>query len=368
MPINILDSEPYNTNKWNRIMLNIFWMLSVVVLISQLIIYTIVTETSPEHFTEISYIIHEIITPDAILLLLLLLLEAILRWKNEIAETAIVIGSHAMMIVILFFMNERFAVAPVLMVFPLLVATLFFRTVLLIVSLIISIAYIFYLFQYTEHTTRTGAVEFIVIGGLIIAIGITGLGVIRRGKELASVLTTTMKSEQELIIQNVLMDRMSKIDPLTELYNHKTFHEYVEMVIQYQKLNWYPLQLVILDIDNFKSVNDTFGHWVGDIALKQVAAAIRSCVSTDIFAARYGGEEFIILFREESIESAYRIVEHLRESIASTPIAEMGDQAVTISIGMHALVHGDTKASSFQKADQALYDSKNSGKNKTTIR
>ena len=113
------------------------------------------------------------------------------------------------------------------------------------------------------------------------------------------------------------MDKLTKTDALTDLYNHMTFHEYFEKLIEQHEQNGLPLQLAIFDIDNFKLVNDMFGHRAGDAVLQRVSELIRSKVSTNDFVARYGGEEFAILFTDklkmEALKLSSRFVRILRK-------------------------------------------------------
>ena len=100
-------------------------------------------------------------------------------------------------------------------------------------------------------------------------------GVIIRGKEIREYYINTYKSNQELMIKNIIMDKLAKTDALTELYNHITFHEYLDKLIEHHDTSGMPLQVALIDIDNFKSVNDQFGHRAGDLVLKQVAEIVR---------------------------------------------------------------------------------------------
>lgn len=181
---------------------------------------------------------------------------------------------------------------------------------------------------------------------------------------MISDLEKSTRSEQELLIRTVMMDSASKFDSLTGLYNHKSYHEYMDKLMEQTNLHEYHMTLAALDIDNFKKVNDTFGHGAGDIALKVTAACIRDQLDTNDFAARYGGEEFVILLTSKSHDQNIQILETIRQTIAESPIEALDGSAITISIGVHHLQEGDTKEQVFSLADQALYEAKRTGKNK----
>ncbi|CAM3548809.1 diguanylate cyclase [Marinicrinis lubricantis] len=180
-------------------------------------------------------------------------------------------------------------------------------------------------------------------------------------------LEKSMKSEQELMVRNILMDKQSKMDALTGLYNHKSYHEYMDKLIEQTQLIEFNLQLVIVDIDNFKKVNDTFGHAAGDIALTVVSERIMEHMDSNDFAARYGGEEFVILLTSKNDEMNARILEQIRASIEHTPIEEMRGANVTVSMGAYTVRRGDSKEKVFNEADGALYRAKRTGKNKIVI-
>lgn len=123
--------------------------------------------------------------------------------------------------------------------------------------------------------------------------------------------------------------------------------------------------MIIFDIDYFKSVNDTFGHLVGDKVLIETAKLIsKNLRKADVFG-RYGGEEFIIICTETNLNSAYLLAEKLRINIEKHLFDEVGQK--TISLGVSKLNVADTFDSLIKKADSALYNSKNRGRNRTTV-
>ncbi|MDT3428210.1 diguanylate cyclase (GGDEF)-like protein [Paenibacillus forsythiae] len=332
---------------WNRVLLNAFWIMLLVHVINQM------------------YSSHSLL-PDLIILGTVLLLECIYKWKTAFSEISITIGSYFISSLIVFFLSENIHVKPFFLLFPLLVSMIYLRTTYLILSSTAALLYTAAVFGTTMDSDDM-RIEMIMTVSIIVATLLTGLAVIRRGQDLIRSLETSEKSEQDLRIQNIIMDRLSKIDPLTDLYNHKTFHEYFGWLIDHQQSNPFPMQLAILDIDNFKKVNDTYGHWVGDIALRQVAATILENIGADDFAARYGGEEFVVILTAKPLEASHAIMDRVRAGIAGLPIAEMEGKSVTVSIGMHDFQDSGSKSFVFQKADDALYEAKKTGKNKLVI-
>ena len=132
--------------------------------------------------------------------------------------------------------------------------------------------------------------------------------------------------------------------------------------------NGRPLAFVIMDIDFFKQVNDTYGHDIGDEVLKEFAGRISANVRGIDLACRYGGEEFVVAMPDTDIAFATNIAERLRQSIETTPVRisrDPGALKITISIGIARAEGGDDTAEKLlHRADQALYRAKRSGRNR----
>lgn len=160
----------------------------------------------------------------------------------------------------------------------------------------------------------------------------------------------------------------SRTDALTQLYNRGFWQENLELEFQrYQRSNR-ASTLVMLDIDHFKEINDSWGHGVGDEVIKHLAGLIqRTARNTDI-AGRYGGEEFTVLLVDTDLPQARFFAERLRKQVERSEIAVPGNKAIkyTISLGI-AEVDGELANADawLKKADQALYSSKRSGRNQT---
>lgn len=153
----------------------------------------------------------------------------------------------------------------------------------------------------------------------------------------------------------------STLDGLTQLYNHQTFIMMLEKELEFSRRKHSPLTLVMADIDNFKRVNDQFGHQQGDKVLNQVARILKQSLRAMDVAGRYGGEEFIMVFPDTDAETAREIAERIRGRIEST---FQSSCRITISMGMASYpeVEGKTRHL-IQIADQALYRAKREGKN-----
>ncbi len=161
---------------------------------------------------------------------------------------------------------------------------------------------------------------------------------------------------------------MAITDQLTGLHNRRYMSRHLDTLITDAKKNSRPLAFVIMDIDFFKQVNDTYGHDIGDEVLKEFAARINANVRGVDLACRYGGEEFVVAMPDTDMAFATNIAERLRHSIETTPVKisrNPGHLNITISIGI-ARCEGesDTAEQLLHRADQALYRAKRTGRNK----
>jgi diguanylate cyclase (GGDEF)-like protein len=121
----------------------------------------------------------------------------------------------------------------------------------------------------------------------------------------------------------------------------------------------------LIDIDNFKSINDTYGHRIGDIVLARVADVIRTSLAPSDVGSRYGGEEFALLLFEQTLEEAYRLVEKIRQRISTISHEELAGDHVTVSIGLRSYEYALSKETLFELVDAHLYQAKHQGKNQT---
>ena len=160
---------------------------------------------------------------------------------------------------------------------------------------------------------------------------------------------------------------MAVTDGLTRLYNRHYLDTHLKNLVRQAAEQERSLSLVIMDMDHFKSVNDTYGHAVGDEVLKALAGIIVNTIRSADLAARYGGEEFVVLMPETDAMRAYEAAERLRRAVETTQFVinhPQGFISKTISIGYATMQPNDTPESFLKRADAALYEAKNSGRNK----
>lgn len=177
----------------------------------------------------------------------------------------------------------------------------------------------------------------------------------------ASVLSFVVVTRtQELV-------RLSTRDPLTGLFNRGYLHERVTSEISRAQRGGQPLTIAMVDVDHFKSFNDTHGHAAGDLVLQAIADTLRRSFRITDIVSRYGGEEFVIAMPDTDALSAARKLESVRQSIEGTPVRTSGGKAVhvTISAGLAACPQdGTTEAGLLAAADARLFQAKDSGRNR----
>ncbi len=158
-------------------------------------------------------------------------------------------------------------------------------------------------------------------------------------------------------------------DPLTNVYNRRYMTEFLSLEVARAERDGTPLSVVIMDVDNFKKFNDTYGHKCGDMVLQRIAEFLNQHTRKGDVVCRFGGEEFVILMPGATLETAYERAEMWRQDFAETAIEYEGIELfATFSAGAASYPeHGSTDEAILQAADRALYRSKDAGKNKVTM-
>ncbi|WP_428737726.1 diguanylate cyclase [Sulfurimonas sp.] len=168
-----------------------------------------------------------------------------------------------------------------------------------------------------------------------------------------------------LIEQNREYELMASLDSLTGLYNRHKFKQLYNSSLETMLQRLEVLSLIILDIDHFKKVNDTYGHIAGDEVLKTVAQILQDETRRIDMICRWGGEEFVVLLPTVSLEQAGQIAEKLRVKIAQTSIEQVGD--ISASFGVCEVKERKRLEEVIAKADELLYKAKKSGRNRVEL-
>ena len=154
-------------------------------------------------------------------------------------------------------------------------------------------------------------------------------------------------------------------DALTKLNNRAAFDEYFTKAMVKFHHHPYELSIVVLDLDNFKQINDTYGHTAGDKTLQVIANTLKKNVDKNTFVGRYGGEEFVLVYSDKNKADLVNALNILRKKIALLPFTfKINKVSITASIGCTHIKSGDNIHQAFERADQALYQAKEQGKNR----
>lgn len=185
------------------------------------------------------------------------------------------------------------------------------------------------------------------------------VGILRKARE-------QLLENRELSQNLQIYKEKSRLDGLTGIFNRATFMEILREAVRNSNAGPHELALIMLDIDNFKNINDSYGHLAGDEVLRVLGRLLAERLRRNDIAARYGGEEFVVVMSGSGQQQTLKTAEKLRESVGKIKIA--GLPTVTISLGATLYRHGEDPEQFIQRADMALYDAKRSGKNCVRLR
>lgn len=182
-------------------------------------------------------------------------------------------------------------------------------------------------------------------------------------------VTKRRRAEEALRESEERYRQLSVTDSLTGLFNSRHLHERLQAEIQRAQRYIRPFSLLVLDCDNFKSINDTYGHLEGDKVLQALARIILQCLRCSDSAYRYGGEEFVVMLPEVEACTARLLAERLRQGFADETVLSQSGSSVrcTVSIGLAEYKQGEDESQLIRRADDANYEAKRLGKNCVVI-
>jgi diguanylate cyclase (GGDEF)-like protein len=166
-----------------------------------------------------------------------------------------------------------------------------------------------------------------------------------------------------------LLEKWATTDPLTELYNRRHFFDLADRELQRSRRLKSELSFIMLDIDYFKQVNDTYGHLSGDNALIQLAKTLKNALRKVDFCCRFGGEEFVLCLPDTSGQGAWKVAEKIRKQVAAMPIITLDNKGIQIKISLGIASSKQEKDVEvvLKRADAALYQAKEAGRDQTKI-
>jgi diguanylate cyclase (GGDEF)-like protein len=228
-------------------------------------------------------------------------------------------------------------------------------------------------YRFDDRTRSELAVPLIIEGKVLGVFNVESTRLATFGPRDLHMLTT-LASYAVIAIQNAHLfehaQRLAITDGLTELYNHRYLYEALDRVLERAKRDAQPLSLIMLEIDNFKRFNDTYGHQSGDEVLRTVAVLLRRGSRPSDVVARYGGDEFMVVLPNAGKSSAQETAERLRRAVEAYPLV-LGDDviaSITLSVGVATYpTDGQTVDALVEAVDRAQYIAKRSGGNKVHV-
>lgn len=186
-------------------------------------------------------------------------------------------------------------------------------------------------------------------------------------------LTSRLRTVNGQVITSIQKQRVfehkSNIDNLTQLYNRGWLNENFEYILECSVNQAQTFSYCMIDIDHFKSINDTYGHQAGDLSLQVVSDILRKLSRSDDYVVRYAGDEMAILLPNVNAENALIFAERIRKAVADTPIDYLLEQPInlTVSIGVATYTYNQTSSDLIKMADSALYQAKAQGRNQVSL-
>jgi diguanylate cyclase (GGDEF)-like protein len=356
-----------NTAKWNRKMLNAYWysLLLYAGTTSLNIAWIVINQLDVLDLRR--SILENLLGGTALIAGLLLFVGMFARRGHSYADY-VIISAGTLSSLIIIYLNSDIRHIHSIILLPMLLSMFYFQTRKLLFACIINTTGLVMLVWFAERVYKGIWFPNIIP---MIAISIAGClilrGVMTRGEEIHRSLKVTIAAQQNLLAQTDQMTALAYTDSLTGLSNHQAFHHDMDMLLHHAISTNIRIHLVIIDIDNFKRINDTYGHSSGDAVLIRCAELIQRFMTDDAFSARYGGEEFTVVYRGMQTEEVVRHVNKLREAFATLVHLELDRETATASFGISEWTWGQAKEDLFKHADEALYVAKKTGKNKVCV-
>ncbi len=183
-------------------------------------------------------------------------------------------------------------------------------------------------------------------------------------------LVITIIDRTEKVATEKELERLANIDPLTNLKTRRRFYELAEHELTRSRRYDNPLALIYFDVDHFKKINDTYGHYVGDYVLKQIGVTCNQAFRDNDIVGRIGGEEFAAMLPETSLVGATVVADRLRISLGEMEISTSGSTSISMAVSLGVVCFDKTDSGLddlFKRADKALYQAKHEGRNRVCV-
>lgn len=339
--------------EWKRVVLNPLFDIYGWLVVAEVLLFFVCPP--PEGMTRLRYFAEQRILPLAAAFLVILCMNVFLRKIAQrmkvtaVAVVTMVLLNLFMEVYLYRFRQQPFMIAVVL--FPIVIAPIYKRKELVYVQAAISFAMLIGMeFAYQPMGREESA------GNSV-----------ERVISLVLLFYILIRFELEIMITTNMLGLQSSVDSLTRLLNHEAFYAELEGKMRKFAEDRVPFSLIIIDIDNFKKINDTYGHAFGDEVIRRIAEIIRDNKGLHGICARYGGEEFALILPKEELNDAIIQAERIRREFEKAEFCteEGVRNHFSISLGVAEYNREYPTASAFfEMADKALYEAKGTGKNR----
>jgi diguanylate cyclase (GGDEF)-like protein len=288
-------------------------------------------------------------------------------WANEGPRVFGLVSVSMTIAVVILNFNPDINIIACILILPIFISLLFFsvKNMAFTVSLTFAAYTISYITN-VEMRRYHDIYDYIGFISMLVGYSVISFGILKRGQELVAHLKQSVELNISLEQSADSLKKLVRRDTLTEIYNHLAYHEKMDQLITIIDTESALLQLAIIDIDNFKSFNDQYGHHTGDLVLREVAATINRFAGDQSFVARYGGEEFVVIWTGLENSTVKECAERIRMEVSKIVMPSPAERTISVSIGLRQYVLGEGKESLFNETDKLLYEAKHSGKNKVS--
>ncbi len=350
-------------SRWCRSSIHLVWIFVATVLLVEICFFAmqLASDSNADVYEYlVIYIVRPFIVYGILLAAMHLFSDYLLKKKRYVQQAVMYLTAVSLGSLSIVWTHSDIAVAHMVLAFPVLLSVIYVERWALYYTFFLNLIF-FFIFVYILPPTyplnagmRPSNINIVVMVAMMVgAFGLAGM---------------LRKRQQVLIDGIVAAHNKSKQDSLTGLYNHAAFYERLDEYILQQKSDETGFCLIVLDIDNFKSVNDRFGHAVGDVVITTLVSTIKASLRKDEEAFRYGGEEFTVLSSrspQQGQELAEEIITNFRNTLSDTSWGT----PVTCSAGVCAYnaERFGARREFFAAADEALYEAKSTGKDRAVL-
>ncbi|PKM53584.1 MAG: hypothetical protein CVV00_11760 [Firmicutes bacterium HGW-Firmicutes-5] len=310
-----------------------------------------------------TFLIERFLLPFILEILILFILKYLIRSNAEATPYYTVIGAQAIVTILFMVHYPVFYVLLPLFLIPVMISVFFLNLKLIDFAFCLTLTVFIGMKLFFPPLLIMTVIEFTSFSAILVSSYFLSRELTKRFSVVYTDMVISVEKEKELLYRNIYMEKLTKMDLATNLYNHKTFHEYLDELVSQCRKQPFNLSLGLMDLDLFKGINDRQGHGNGDMVISTAASIILDNLEANDFAARYGGEEFAVIFTEKSPEACLEILEKIRLDLETAVFDSMPDEVVTMSIGFTPFTPEMSKTDLFEAADISLYTAKENGRN-----